>query len=39
VANDRVQARIVRLSDGAVIRTINGTPSSGTGHFAMAPTP
>ena len=39
IANDRVQARIVRLSDGAVIRTISGTPSGGTGHFAMAPTP
>lgn len=39
IANDRVQARIVRLSDGAVIRTISGTPSGGTGHFALAPTP
>jgi hypothetical protein len=37
--SDRIQARIVRLSDGAVIRTISGTPSGGTGHMAMVPTP
>src|SRR3954469_15309455 len=36
-ANDRIDARIVRLSDGAVIRTISGTPAGGTGHTAMAP--
>src|SRR4051794_25872582 len=36
-ASDRIDARIVRLSDGATIRTVSGTPAGGTGHTAMAP--
>ena len=39
MANDRIQARIVRVSDGTVIRTISGAPTAGIGHIASAPTP
>ena len=36
---DRIQARIVRVSDGTVLRTISGAPTAGIGHFASAPSP
>lgn len=39
VAADRIQAQIVRVSDGTVIRTISGAPAAGMGHFASAPSP
>ena len=39
VTADRIQARIVRVSDGSVIRTISGAPTTGIGHFASVPSP